>query len=157
MRRACLALAVASCGGILAGCGAAGETKSGGDRAHERTTLRLLLPPPGRAGIDGDFTPIFHGRRDFVEGDSFVKWQNLRGRGFSMTHCVIARQPPPRSTFACTNTFVLPGGQIVAIGDMDDQVDTLPVVGGTGAYEGARGVAVATYGRRGGRVTIRLR
>jgi hypothetical protein len=150
------ALALVSCCVLGMGCGAGDETKSGGSRSPERT-LRIVLPPPGTAGVDGDFTPIFHGRKPFADGDSFVRWDKLTERSYFMTHCVVARQPPPRSTFQCTDTFVLPEGQIVAVGDMDDQVETLPVVGGTGAFEGARGTARSTRGRRGGVITIRLR
>lgn len=143
----------------IAGCGSDATDKSGAERSARRA-LRLVIPPPGRAGIDGDFTPIFHGREPFVAGDSYIKWDRLRGGGFDMTFCTIARQEPKR-TFRCSRTFILPAGQIVAVGDYDDLPEgdtggTLPVVGGTGAYEGARGSVRTIAGRRGGTHTLSL-
>jgi hypothetical protein len=59
-------------------------------------------------------------------------------------YCVVARRQPGQ-TFWCADTYVLPGGQIDAVGDYDNSVGgdagTIAVVGGTGAYVGARGTA----------------
>ncbi len=45
-------------------------------------------------------------------------------------------------------TFVLSGGQLMIAGVVDGGTDTLAVVGGTGAYEGATGSVRITEGRR---------
>jgi hypothetical protein len=56
--------------------------------------------------------------------------------------CVVARQHPIQ-TFWCASTYALPAGQIDAVGDYDNSpggdAGTVAVVGGTGAYLGARG------------------
>jgi hypothetical protein len=46
----------------------------------------------------------------------------------------------------CTDTFTLAGGQIIAIGTVVDEAQhaRLAVIGGTGAYSGARGEVVET-------------
>jgi hypothetical protein len=154
---AAAALAVLVCAALIVACGSGDETKSGAARSHQRT-LHLTLPPPGVVGVDGDFTPIFHGRKPFMSGDSFVRWDRFPSGGFQMSYCVIARQHP-LSTFWCTDTYVLPKGQIISAGDVDRDPSThvLPVVGGTGAYAGARGSVRAVVGRRGGSTTITLR
>ncbi len=47
----------------------------------------------------------------------------------------------------CTDTFTLPGGQIIAMGTVIDEAphSTLAIVGGTGSYRGARGEAVEMF------------
>jgi hypothetical protein len=144
---------------LAASCGSSAGSKSGAARPTART-VHLVVPPPGRAGIDGDFTPIFHGKKPFLSGDSYIKWNRFPRGGFEMVYCAIARQHP-RRTFWCRRTFVLPKGQIVTAGDFDDSSEgdagSLPVVGGTGAYAGAHGTATTTEGRQGGSSTIHLR
>ncbi len=75
-----------------------------------------------------------------------------------MTYCVVARQHPGQ-TFWCTSTYVLPGGQIDAVGDYDNSpggdAGTVAVVGGTGAYVGARGTV--TTSNDDPNITIRLK
>jgi hypothetical protein len=151
-------VAALAAGVVLGACGSSVASKSGSAGSGERT-LRLKLPPPVTAGVDGDFTPIFHHRRDFSPGDSFIKWGRFVQGGFYVEHCVIARQQPV-SAFQCSRTYVLSAGQIVAVGDTslpDDGPSTYPVAGGTGAYEGAHGSVAALEGRRGGSHTLKLR
>jgi hypothetical protein len=74
-----------------------------------------------------------------------------------MEYCVIAQQGLP---FLCTETFVLPAGQIVAVGDEVSAGPTatmLPVVGGTGAYVGARGTITSSSVTPTAYITIRPR
>jgi hypothetical protein len=138
---------------LTAGCGSTHIAKSGAPRPSQRT---IHIRPAGHRGA---FTPIFHGDKPFVAGDSYVVWTDLPGGSFESNYCVIAKQQP-RRTFWCTRTYVLGKGQIVAAGAYDNAPNgddgTIPIVGGSGAYEGARGTVTSTVGRRGG-VTIRLR
>lgn len=149
-------LAALAAAGPLSGCGSEAASKSGAARSSERP-VRLSAPPPVRRGVDGDFTPIFHGESDFVPGDSFIKWSRLEGGGFLVEHCVIAQQRTRR--FRCSRTFVVRAGQLVAVGESgvpDGRPVGLPVVGGTGAYEGAHGTVTSSEGRRGGLFIVRL-
>jgi hypothetical protein len=139
---------------LAAGCGSTHIAKSGAPRPSQ-TTIHVVVP----SGTRGAFTPIFHGSEPFLSGDSFIVWSDLPRYGFESIYCVIASQHP-RRTFWCTRTYVLRKGQIVAAGAYDNAPNgddgTIPIVGGTGAYEGARGTVTATVGRRGS-LTIRLR
>jgi hypothetical protein len=139
---------------LAAGCGSTNTTKGGAQRPTQQT-IRIPDSPGGR----GAFTPIFHGREPFVPGDSYIKWGELPRHGFESTYCVIVSQDPHR-TFWCTRTFVFAKGQIVAAGSYDNAPNgddgTIPIVGGTGPYEGALGSLTTRVGR-GGSITIRLR
>jgi hypothetical protein len=139
---------------LAAGCGSTHSTKSGA-RPPSQGRIHISL----QYGVRGAFTPIFHGNEPFLPGDSFIVWNDLPGHGFESIYCVIASQHP-RRTFWCTRTYVLRKGQIVAAGAFDNAPNgddgTIPIVGGTGPYEGARGTVTATVGR-GGSITIRLR
>jgi hypothetical protein len=126
------------------GCGTARGTSKVGATVVTPRTLNLSLPdtnlPHGVGGqFTGDYTP---GATLFHPGSSFVVWNPLQGSGLTVTYCVVARRQPGQ-TFWCTNTYALPGGQIVAVGDYDNSAGgdagTVAVVGGTGAYVGARG------------------
>ena len=149
-------VAAAVAAAVVTACGTTDSSKSGArsDGAGPRT-LRWDVPAPGRPGIDGNFQPIFHGRTPFLPGDSYIVWNNLPGGSHEHIFCVIARQTP-RRTFWCTRTYVTRSGQIVAAGD-EQPTGTLPVVGGTGAFAGARGTATDQLGRHGGPITIRVR
>jgi hypothetical protein len=66
--------------------------------------------------------------------------------GTSDLSCTLVRLDPVKHFFAaqCLNTTVLPGGQITSQGYVtSDEIEKVPfkqaIVGGTGAYEGARG------------------
>ena len=156
--RTVAAVAVA---GLAAACGAAESTKSG-SRQPVPVTLRWFLTTSGPPNHTGGFAPVFHGRKPFLPGDGFTAFDSLPGGGHEDQYCVVAGQQP-RSTFWCRRTFVLPKGQIVVAGEYDDAAEgnnpgTIPVVGGTGAYAGARGTLTSAGGaRRGLTLTIRLR
>ena len=147
--------------GLAAACGAGESTKSGSVRPEPRT-LRWFLTTSGPPNHKGGFAPVFHGREPFLPGDGFTAFDELPGGGHEDQYCVVAGHKP-RSTFWCRRTFVLAKGQIVAAGEYDDAAEgnnpgTIPVVGGTGAYAGARGTLTSTGGgRRGLTLTIRLR
>lgn len=138
---ACLCLATA-------GCGAANLTTKAGGKLSKAQTLNLSMPP-GNAppGVGGDFTgttkaPGHAGSSQFPAGTGFIIWNLLQGHGLQVISCVVTHQPHPQ-TFWCTSTYSLPGGQIDAVGDYDNSsggdAGTVAVVGGTGAYLGARG------------------
>jgi hypothetical protein len=127
-----------------AGCGSASGTSKIGASVVTPRTLNLSLPntnlPPG---VGGQFTPGYTpGATLFHPGSSFIVWNLLQGSGLSVAYCVVARQQPGQ-TFWCADTYALPGGQIDAVGDYDNSpggdAGTIAVVGGTGAYVGARG------------------
>ncbi len=139
--RVLLAVAVAL---AAAGCGSASGTSKVGASVVTPRTLNLSLPdtnlPPG---VGGQFTPGYTPKATlFNPGSSFIVWNLLQGSGLGVAYCVVARRQPGQ-TFWCTDTYVLPGGQIDAVGDYDNSVGgdagTIAVVGGTGAYVGARG------------------
>jgi hypothetical protein len=151
-----LALAVAATVGLTGGCGGPQDETKGGAHLTRGRTLRFFHAP----GDPGGFQPIFHGKTEFERGDAYIKWDGFKSRGLGATYCVISQQRPSR-TFSCSRVYVLPAGQIVAVGDYDGSPDgdagTLPIVGGTGAFAGARGSVTTHGGRRGEDVTIRLR
>jgi len=142
-----LAVVVAALLLAAAGCGSAGETTKAGAKLVEPQTLNLSMPPGNLPpGVGGDFTGVFQRRppstTQFPPGTSFIVWNTLKGPGLQVIFCVVAPRKPGQ-TFWCTSTYVLPKGQIVAVGDYDNSpggdAGTVAVVGGTGAYEGARG------------------
>jgi hypothetical protein len=95
-------------------------------------------------------------RRQERAGDLFMINARLRdgsNRGVGRVHASFAEtQPPPRVVAQGSATFILGNGQIMVSGPIvdrpGDRIDTLAVVGGTGAYTAARGTLVTTDRRR---------
>jgi hypothetical protein len=142
-----------------AGCGSASGTSKVGASVATPRTLNLSLPnknlPPG---VGGQFTVVYSpGATPFNPGSSFIIWNTLQGPGLQLIYCVVARQHP--QTFWCTDTYKLPDGQIDAVGDYDNSsggdAGTIAVVGGTGAYVGARGTVTTINDDP--NITIRLK
>jgi hypothetical protein len=140
-------------------------SKSGVKRSANRDLRWVVKRGSAPPGVHGNFVGMFHGRRqEFIPGDGFTVWNDLPGAGgaHEEIYCVIATQEP-RRTFWCRRAFVLPRGQIIAAGEYDDAADgnnpgTISVVGGTGAYAGARGTLTSSGdGRRGLTLAIHLR
>jgi hypothetical protein len=83
-----------------------------------------------------------------------ARLRDTSNRPVGRVHASFAEtQPPPRVVAQGTGTFILPTGQIVVSGPIvdrgrSDRTDTLAVVGGSGAYTGARGTLVTTDTRR---------
>jgi hypothetical protein len=149
---AILALAV-----VATGCDSARDTTKAGANLTEPLILHFSTAGNGEAGVSGDFTTIFHGRTPFAAGDGFTVWNAQSPSGVEMEYCVIAQQGQP---FWCTETYVLPAGQIDAAGDAVSAGPTatvLPVVGGTGAYVGARGTITSSTVSQSSYITIRLK
>jgi allene oxide cyclase-like protein len=97
--------------------------------------------------IDG--TPSDHNKPPAL-GDSNVITEDVyrygKKVGTSDLQCTILRVEAPKHFFGgqCFNTTVLPEGQIVAQGYVtSNEIEKIPfkqaIVGGTGAYKGARG------------------
>lgn len=75
--------------------------------------------------------------------------------GSLLVSCTVVKRPRRnRETSNCTGTVILADGQIAFQGSIvgDPDTVTLPIVGGTGAYNGARGTLTdKTTSDRGGR------
>lgn len=156
--RSSIVLAVAAL--ASAGCGSASPTTKSGASPVDPQTLHLTGVPGNLGpGVGGDFTMAYqHGATQFLPGDSFIIWNALTGPGLQVVYCVVSRQRPTE-TFLCMHTYVLKGGQIDAVGAYDTgvslgDVGTIAVVGGTGAYVGARGTV--TTGNDDPDITIKL-
>jgi hypothetical protein len=127
------------------------------------STVALMLAVTGSAQTQGrvihvivhevQFTDVDHPPKKFSQGDEFV----LRGKlfetrtskkqiGSSGGSCVFVVAARHKSAAQCTNVFFLPEGKITAIGGVwyrpELQTFAVPVVGGTGAYNGAEGTLV---------------
>jgi hypothetical protein len=92
-------------------------------------------------------------RRRENAGDQFLITQRLRNasnRRVGRVHASFAITPGRRSAAQGSGTFILRNGRIVVTGIVDDRgrTDTLAIVGGSGAYTGARGTLVVTERRR---------
>jgi hypothetical protein len=92
-------------------------------------------------------------RRRESAGDQFLITQRLRNasnRRAGRVHASFAITPGRRSAAHGSGTFILRNGRIVVTGIIDDpgRTDTLAIVGGSGAYNGARGTLVTTERRR---------
>lgn len=92
-------------------------------------------------------------RRRESGGDQFLINQRLRNtsnRRVGRAHAAFAVTPGRPSVSQGSATFVFGNGQIVVTGIIDERgrTDTLAIVGGSGAYAGARGTLVTTETRR---------
>ncbi|HEV2057817.1 MAG TPA: dirigent protein [Solirubrobacteraceae bacterium] len=97
-------------------------------------------------------------RHSVSAGDRLITRQSLfnadeRRIGTLYTDCtsVSATATFPRLTLLCTVTYKLGHEQIVAVGTarFNDDASELPIVGGTGAYAGARGTIKMTKPMKG--------
>ena len=125
------------------------------------STVALMLAVTGSAQTQGrvfhvivhevQFTDVDHPPKKFSQGDEFV----FRGKlfdtskkhiGSSGGSCVFVVAARHKSAAQCTNVFFLPEGKITAIGGVwyrpELQTFAVPIVGGTGAYNGAEGTLV---------------
>jgi hypothetical protein len=82
-----------------------------------------------------------------VPGDQCFFAEKLTRNGASYGHDAIHCTVATLNDLVCTAAWMLPRGQIAAAGDGGSTTGNLkivPVVGGTGAYDGARGEVVIT-------------
>jgi hypothetical protein len=92
-------------------------------------------------------------RRRESAGDQFLITQRLRdtsNRRAGRVHASFAFTPGKPAAAQGSGTFIFRDGQIVVTGIVDEQgrTDTLAIVGGSGAYTGARGTLVTTEAPR---------
>jgi hypothetical protein len=142
-------VAVAVASGVI-GCGGSFASKAGVARSHERT-MRLFVYGDCCGGFNPVPAPLNKGDFAFIgflESDGLAD-ANGRKVGYYHTACTLeADRVPPRSDpgQVCAYYLNLRDGQIVAEGAGGDQQPwTVPIIGGTGAYLGARG-SVTTVG-----------
>ena len=82
-----------------------------------------------------------------VPGDQCVFSEKLTRNGTPYGHDAVHCTVVTVNDLVCTAAWMLPRGQIAVAGDGGSTTGTLkmlPVVGGTGAYDGARGDVVIT-------------
>jgi hypothetical protein len=131
-------LAAAAVAAVTALCAAgAGSAASG-------TTFHLVEKDAGGNFVDNK--PFAKpGTQTASIGDMFVFSSTLLTRGNkhagTLYGSCVAATAGTRPTFECTGTFALAGGELAlqTITREPDKVTHIAIVGGTGAYEGARG------------------
>jgi hypothetical protein len=110
-------------------------------------------------------TEIHTPPRRFSQGDAFVFRSTLRDTsgqpaGHDGVYCVFTKATRRNPVVECSATLFLRDGKITVSGgaNLGRRRQLFPVVGGTGAYEGAQGTLL-TVDRGGGRsdLTINLR
>jgi hypothetical protein len=85
------------------------------------------------------------------QGDAIVRGSDwMRGSktvGSGIVQCWMGSAPGARGAFLCQSSITLPDGQIALAGTVLDGAKrtVIAIVGGTGAYRGARGQAVERY------------
>jgi hypothetical protein len=175
-RRAAAWLAILAVGAGAIGCGGSSASKAGVERSGGRT-LNLF----SYGDCCGGFNPVPFSPRgsDLVEArlgkkrtilpsfTAFVVSDGLRdmsGKKVGYYHwwCTVGFDPvPPEQApgYVCAYYFNLRDGQIVAEGAAGNPVPwTVPIIGGTGAYLGARGsVTTAGIHRLPSKLEIHLR
>jgi hypothetical protein len=114
------------------------------------TTIRLVEKNQGFHFIDNP--PLGGPNQPPSAGDEFVLFSSLWTKsgnraGTLRAPCTVV-EGGPNGTVTCFGTFGLKGGQLAGIATVrnDARVTRIAIVGGTGAYEGARG-SVASVSR----------
>jgi len=133
-----LTFAFAAAAAVLSLCvaGVAGAAKTAG------TTFRLVEKDEGFNFVDNKPTSAKHVASI---GDMFAftssLWTPGHKRAGSLNASCIVTSGGTHPTFECTGTFSLAGGQLELQTTMreNDHATQIAIVGGTGAYEGARG------------------
>ena len=146
--RATAWLAVVAVAFGVIGCGSS-ASKAGVAGSHERT-LRFFA----YVGCCGGFEPVPFGQGPGATAIAYLNTDDLtdaNGRKVGYYHSECTLEPgrvPPRAQAGslCAYYLNLRDGQIVAQGAANDQVPwTVPIIGGTGTYLGARG-SITTVG-----------
>jgi hypothetical protein len=130
---------------ILAGGAAAAAGLAGAQAAPSANTMTFTAKPTGGAGLD-------LGRKGPSVGDQFFEHGRVTGAAagrFQLVTQLVAGNGR-HGTEQNAITLLLRDGTIASAG-AHGTVDrfSMPVVGGTGAYEGARGVLSVSPGRHG--------
>ena len=141
MKRIALAAAVAA---LAAAAPAAARTPATIHLTGTQTYLHMVDTAPGGYSL-GD---------QFIFGE-VLKTKAGKRAGFDQISCRLAGRWPREADF-CQATIFLAGGKIVAEGGTGGRSFSVPIVGGTGAYLGARGQIDVAPLRHGESLTIRL-
>jgi hypothetical protein len=108
------------------------------------------------------FTMVGNPPKGLSQGDAAVYRARLKdGSGQTIgsehSHCLVTK-PGDHPVAVCTDSIFLRDGRITAVGGVNlDRAQLLPVVGGTGAYEGTEGTLLIEPGRRKTVLTFNLR
>jgi len=108
------------------------------------------------------FTEVRNPPKGLSQGDAAVyraKLKDTSGQavGTYHSHCLISKAGS-HPVALCTDSFFLRDGRITAVGGVNlDRNQLLPVVGGTGAYEGAQGTLLIEAGKRKTVLTFNLK
>jgi hypothetical protein len=144
-----LALVVTAALAAIAGLAAVGGSSGAQPPAPPTGTLELLSLDRETRFKFVDTPP----RRRQNAGDTILISGRLRDNSNTPSgqfYASFATTPSRGLVSQGSGTFRLRNGQIVAAGTIDDagRTDTLAIVGGTGAFTGARGTLVITETRR---------
>ena len=119
-------------------------------------TIQLVESTPSK------FTEVRNPPKGLSQGDAAVYRAKLtdtsgQAAGTYHSHCLITKAGN-RPVALCTDSFFLRDGRITAVGGVNlDRNQLLPVVGGTGAYEGAQGTLLIEAGKRKTVLTFNLK
>lgn len=105
------------------------------------------------------FAQVDTGKKGFSVGDSFIFSEQLtqNGKKTGYDHIVCTHAADwPSSAESCTGTVALANGTLQLAGLSKQGPFSVAVVGGTGAYAGARGTARITSQGEKGSLTITL-
>jgi hypothetical protein len=147
MKRKSFVLAVLAAA-VSAASVAAVSFAAGGGTSRKSITLHLIEKDQGFHYVDNPpvSTPQ---EQQSSQGDEFVFAANLfttagKRAGSLDAYCVVTRGGSRDST-VCSGTFALAGGQLQGMVAQrgDSNVIRIAIVGGTGAYEGAKGSIVS--------------
>jgi hypothetical protein len=118
-------------------------------------TIQLVESTPST------FTEVRNPPKGLSQGDAAVYRATLKdtsgqAAGTYHSHCVITKAGN-HPVALCTDSFFLRDGRITAVGGVHlDRNQLLPVVGGTGAYEGAQGTLLIEVRKRTPALTFQL-
>ncbi len=92
----------------------------------------------------------------FMGSFQLYSWAKAGGRGQRIGHAKVMCTFRGESSAFCTGTFFIPGGSVVGEGYIrfSNAPFTIPVVGGTGAYAGARGTFTSRSIKDNGEVSL---
>jgi hypothetical protein len=120
--------------------------------------IRFLEVDNSRADtfIDADHNNTESTGDIFMGSFVLYSWAKGGGRGERMGHARVMCTFRGASSAYCTGTFVLPGGSVVGESfiHFSNAPIKIPVIGGTGAYVGARGTFTSRNIRDNGDVSL---
>ena len=149
-------LALLSAAAVAASATALVLAVGGSAQGPTAKTFQLEESPPFK------FTEVDNPPKSVPQGDAAVyraKLKDASGQtvGSEHSYCVMTKAGN-HPVALCTDSVFLKEGRITAVGGVNlDRDQLLPVVGGTGSYEGAEGTLLIQPGRRKTVLTFNLR